>query len=138
LTILFVELSHSSGYGFFLNLLVNGIPNTKPGKPSHTEQPPDIPPARESSNELDIVESQKATDSQQDTDSQQYMDSENVEQDEQWCYCKEGESEDDMIGCDHDMCPIKWFHLSWVCLTLDQIPKGKWYCPECRHQKRKK
>ena len=53
---------------------------TKPGKPSHTEQSPDMPPARESSNELNVVESQKATDSQQDTDSQQCMDSESIEQ----------------------------------------------------------
>ena len=37
-----------------------------------------------------------------------------------------------MIGCDNSKCPIEWFHLS--CLHITQLPKGKWYCPECRRK----
>ena len=36
----------------------------------------------------------------------------------------------DMIGCDNDHCPIKWFHIQ--CVGLSTIPDGTWYCPDCR------
>ena len=36
-----------------------------------------------------------------------------------------------MIGCDNDSCPIEWFHFE--CVQLQAKPKGKWYCPKCRH-----
>ena len=49
----------------------------------------------------------------------------------EWCYCKV-DHEDDLIGCDNVHCPIQWFHLS--CLEIEKIPKGKWYCPDCRFQ----
>ena len=49
-----------------------------------------------------------------------------------WCYCRKGESVDDyMIGCDNAACLIQWFHLSCLHLTLEQVPKGNWLCPEC-------
>ena len=54
-----------------------------------------------------------------------------------WCYCRRGESIDHMIGCDNDACLIQWFHLSCLHLTVEQVPKGKWLCPECRHPKSK-
>ena len=54
---------------------------------------------------------------------------------DQWCYCKEDESIDHMIGCDNPNCPIQWFHLSCLHLTLNQVPKGKWFCPECKLKK---
>ena len=54
-----------------------------------------------------------------------------------WCYCKKGE-EGDMIGCDSHRCPVKWFHLSCLKLTLADVPKGKWYCNDCRKTMRKK
>ena len=47
-----------------------------------------------------------------------------------WCYCGLDESVDDMIQCDNASCDIIWFHLA--CLEIEKIPKGKWYCPECR------
>lgn len=53
-----------------------------------------------------------------------------------WCYCKKGE-EGDMIACDNDACPIQWFHLSCLKLTLADVPKGKWYCKECYKARRK-
>ena len=54
-----------------------------------------------------------------------------------WCYCRKSESTDHMIGCNNAACLIQWFHLSCLHLTLEQIPKGKWLCPECRHLKNK-
>ena len=45
------------------------------------------------------------------------------------CYCKQPES-GDMIGCDFPTCSIEWFHQS--CLRIKTVPKGKWYCPDCR------
>lgn len=46
-----------------------------------------------------------------------------------WCYCK-GDDEDEMICCDNESCPIQWFHTA--CLKITHIPKGNWYCPNCR------
>lgn len=36
----------------------------------------------------------------------------------------------DMIACDNNECPIEWFH--YECVGLTSVPKGKWYCPDCR------
>ncbi len=47
-----------------------------------------------------------------------------------YCYCRGSEDSGDMIGCDNDECKIEWFHL--YCLKIKTVPKGKWYCPECR------
>ena len=44
---------------------------------------------------------------------------------------------DHMIGCDNAACLIQWPHLSCLHLTLEQVLKGKWLCPECRHLKNK-
>ena len=52
-----------------------------------------------------------------------------------WCYCK-GEDEGEMILCDNDSCGIKWFHTE--CLRITDIPKGKWFCPDCRKIVKKK
>ena len=55
------------------------------------------------------------------------------DQDKLWCYCQEPEDEQEMICCDEHTCCIQWFHVS--CLHIRQIPKGKWYCPDCRKLK---
>ena len=52
-----------------------------------------------------------------------------------WCYCRKVES-GEMIGCDDTKCPIQWFHTS--CLRITKIPRGRWFCPDCRKQKRRK
>ena len=57
---------------------------------------------------------------------------------EVWCFCKQGESYGDMIGCDNPQCTIQWFHLSCLKLEQHQIPKGKWYCPLCHQNKKTK
>ncbi len=38
--------------------------------------------------------------------------------------------DDQLIGCDGDNCSVEWFHLK--CLRIKRVPKGKWYCPDCR------
>ena len=58
------------------------------------------------------------------------------EDDEAWCYCR-GKDEGEMIFCESNACPIGWFHTK--CLKLSIIPRGKWFCPNCRvTQKRDK
>ena len=49
-----------------------------------------------------------------------------------WCYCglDDEEVDSDLIGCDNQQRPVKWFHTA--CLLLDIIPRGKWYCPDCK------
>ena len=46
-----------------------------------------------------------------------------------WCFCQQPES-GEMIACDYAQCPILWFHTA--CVQIKRIPKGNWYCPECR------
>ncbi|CCF57854.1 hypothetical protein KAFR_0D02070 [Kazachstania africana CBS 2517] len=46
-----------------------------------------------------------------------------------YCYCNQiayGE----MVGCDGESCELEWFHLP--CIGLTTLPKGKWYCDECK------
>ena len=48
-----------------------------------------------------------------------------------YCYCKQPEDGvAEMIACDNPQCLIEWFHTD--CLKIKHIPKGKWYCPDCR------
>ena len=49
--------------------------------------------------------------------------------DRDYCYCG-GTGGGLMIGCDNDGCAIEWFHME--CLRIMTVPKGKWYCPDCR------
>ena len=35
-----------------------------------------------------------------------------------------------MVACDNEDCSIEWFHTG--CLRITTVPKGKWYCPDCR------
>ena len=45
-----------------------------------------------------------------------------------YCYCKKENVGTTMIACDNVECQIEWFHVN--CLQLENIPKGKWYCPD--------
>ena len=48
-----------------------------------------------------------------------------------YCYCKKPDDPtEEWIGCDNSACTIEWFHLK--CLKMVSIPKGQWYCPDCR------
>ena len=45
-----------------------------------------------------------------------------------YCYCK-GPEVGKMIACDNPGCNVEWFHVK--CLKI-AVPKGKWYCSDCR------
>lgn len=52
-----------------------------------------------------------------------------------YCYCRnpeprEGSSSSEMIACDNPHCSVEWFHTK--CLKIKSIPKGNWFCPDCR------
>ncbi|CAH2233456.1 inhibitor of growth protein 5 [Pararge aegeria] len=52
-----------------------------------------------------------------------------------YCLCHQV-SYGEMIGCDNLDCPIEWFH--FACVDLKIKPKGKWYCPKCTQDRKKK
>ncbi|GAB6019761.1 hypothetical protein CHUAL_001311 [Chamberlinius hualienensis] len=52
-----------------------------------------------------------------------------------YCLCHQV-SYGEMIGCDNPDCPIEWFH--FACVGLTSKPKGKWYCPKCSPERKKK
>lgn len=52
-----------------------------------------------------------------------------------YCLCHQV-SYGEMIGCDNPDCPIEWFH--FACVGLTSKPKGKWYCPKCSSERKKK
>lgn len=52
-----------------------------------------------------------------------------------YCLCHQV-SYGEMIGCDNTECPIEWFH--FPCVGLTSKPKGKWYCPKCAQERKKK
>lgn len=52
-----------------------------------------------------------------------------------YCICRQV-SYGEMIGCDNPDCPIEWFH--FACVTLPSKPKGKWFCPRCTAERKKK
>eukprot|EP00794_Sanderia_malayensis_P015163 gene15163-16722_t len=52
-----------------------------------------------------------------------------------YCLCHQV-SYGEMIGCDNLDCPIEWFHFG--CVGLSSKPKGKWFCPKCSQDKKKK
>ena len=75
-----------------------------------------------------------------------------ADSEEFWCFCQQPESGEmtacdhvhcpivwfqsgEMTACEHVHCPIVWFHTA--CVQVKRIPKGNWYCPECRKIKSK-
>jgi len=52
-----------------------------------------------------------------------------------YCVCHQV-SYGEMIGCDNLECPIEWFHFG--CVSLTSKPKGKWFCPRCSTDRKKK
>ncbi|BET00173.1 inhibitor of growth protein [Nesidiocoris tenuis] len=52
-----------------------------------------------------------------------------------YCLCHQV-SYGEMIGCDNPDCTIEWFH--FACVSLTTKPKGKWYCPKCSADRKKK
>ncbi|XP_041124083.1 inhibitor of growth protein 4-like isoform X4 [Polyodon spathula] len=52
-----------------------------------------------------------------------------------YCLCHQV-SYGEMIGCDNPDCSIEWFH--FACVGLTTKPRGKWYCPRCSQDRKKK
>lgn len=52
-----------------------------------------------------------------------------------YCICHQV-SYGEMIGCDNIDCSIEWFHFG--CVGLTSKPKGKWFCPKCTSDRKKK
>jgi len=52
-----------------------------------------------------------------------------------YCLCHQV-SYGEMIGCDNNDCLIEWFHFG--CVGLTSKPKGKWYCPKCSVERKKR
>ena len=71
----------------------------------------------------------QATSTCQDQLTTNYQDQTNSQDERLFCYCQQRKG-GQMIGCDNTNCPIEWFHMK--CLELKKVPKGKWYCPDCR------
>lgn len=46
-----------------------------------------------------------------------------------YCYCNQV-AYGEMVGCDGANCNREWFHLA--CIGFETIPKGKWYCEDCK------
>uniref|UniRef100_A0A3P8WXD3 Inhibitor of growth protein n=1 Tax=Cynoglossus semilaevis TaxID=244447 RepID=A0A3P8WXD3_CYNSE len=52
-----------------------------------------------------------------------------------YCLCHQV-SYGEMIGCDNTDCSIEWFH--FACVGLTTKPRGKWYCPRCLQDRKRK
>ncbi|XP_062896269.1 inhibitor of growth protein 4 isoform X1 [Mobula hypostoma] len=52
-----------------------------------------------------------------------------------YCLCHQV-SYGEMIGCDNPDCSIEWFH--FACVGLTTKPRGKWYCPRCLQDRKRK
>ena len=52
-----------------------------------------------------------------------------------YCLCNQV-SYGEMICCDNPSCSIEWFH--YGCVGITEAPRGKWYCPQCVAQMKKK
>ncbi|RKP25395.1 plan Homeodomain finger of tumor Supressor Ing4 [Syncephalis pseudoplumigaleata] len=50
-----------------------------------------------------------------------------------YCFCQQV-SFGEMVACDNPDCDIEWFHFE--CVGLKQLPKGEWFCPNCRKGKK--
>ena len=46
-----------------------------------------------------------------------------------WCSCQQHIEDSQLIRCDNANCPIQWFHLPCVGLTV--VPEDKWFCSSC-------
>ena len=61
-----------------------------------------------------------------------------------YCYCQQpcDENDDDpgavLVGCDGAACPFEWVHLRCIRPKRKTIPKGNWYCKNCKKSKTKK
>ena len=51
------------------------------------------------------------------------------------CLCQKPYDEsEDVIGCDNENCKYVWLHFS--CLNIKTVPRGAYYCPDCKSQEK--
>jgi len=48
------------------------------------------------------------------------------------CYCRD-EEYGQMVACDNSACKFEWFHFN--CVGVKSVPKGQWFCPDCRKRR---
>lgn len=53
-------------------------------------------------------------------------------EEQRYCYCN-GVSYGEMVGCDDDLCPREWFHLTCVGLTKAPNKNGEFPPGDVRH-----
>ncbi|KAK3329338.1 inhibitor of growth proteins N-terminal histone-binding-domain-containing protein [Apodospora peruviana] len=70
-----------------------------------------------------------------DDDDAMDLDDDEAGDDKKYCMCQ-NVSFGDMVACDNDDCPFEWFH--WSCVGLKSEPNGKWFCPVCTENLKKK
>ncbi|KAK3337048.1 inhibitor of growth proteins N-terminal histone-binding-domain-containing protein [Cercophora scortea] len=70
-----------------------------------------------------------------DDDDAMDIDEDEAGDDKKYCMCQ-NVSYGDMVACDNEDCPFEWFH--WSCVGLKSEPNGKWYCPSCTENMKKK
>ena len=51
------------------------------------------------------------------------------------CICGGEDDGQKMICCDIENCCVQWYHVK--CLKVKRVPRGKWFCPQCKTVKRK-
>ena len=54
-----------------------------------------------------------------------------------YCYCKKDIDGVQMVGCDNPSCPHEWIHLSCIRPKRKTVPKGNWYCKDCKKAMKK-
>ncbi|KAJ6242932.1 inhibitor of growth protein [Anaeramoeba flamelloides] len=62
------------------------------------------------------------------SDKEEEFDSEDGDE-ANWC-CGKEKPKEKWVQCENAKCPKKWFHLG--CVGLERVPKGKWYCDQCK------
>ena len=55
-----------------------------------------------------------------------------VNDDEIYCFCRRPSTQE-MICCDNENCPYKWFHYKCVNVNPLYLTQEKWFCPFCRN-----
>jgi hypothetical protein len=99
-----------------------GLPSSTINMPS-TSQLASLPPLQQIPTAEEEVESLSSSRSQAtDVNS------------EIWCYCKQPDDGSKMTGCDGKYCTIVWFHTTCLRKRKIIIPKGKFFCPECKRK----
>ena len=49
-----------------------------------------------------------------------------------YCICGGEDDGQQMVCCDNENCCVQWYHVK--CLKVKRVPKGKWFCPQCKSE----